>query len=113
MSRILPSESSRLKDIARLNRSGIGRVAALMMLSTCAHFPSQPRSGADYWGFTGPWDRRSDVSVERHGSSLARIITGWIALDTISFLPVQLYPDNIGKTPALASRAMALITSHN
>ncbi len=96
-----------------MNHSGIGRVAALMLLSACAHFPSQPRSGADYWGFTGPWDRRSDVSVERHGSSLARIITGWIALDTISFLPVQLYPDSIGKTPALASRAMALITSHN
>ena len=84
-----------------------------MLVSACAHFPSQPRSGADYWGFTGPWDRRSDASVERHGSSLARIITGWIALDTISFLPVQLYPDSVGKFPALASRAMALITSHN
>ena len=84
-----------------------------MLLSACAHFPSQPRSVADYWGFTGPWDTRSNVSVERHGSSLARIITGWIALDTISFLPVQLYPDSLGKTPALASRAMALITSHN
>ena len=101
------------RNIARLNRSGIARVAAVMLLWACAHFPSQPRSGADYWGFTGPWDTRSNVSVERHGSSLARIITGWIALDTISFLPVQLYPDSLGKTPALASRAMALITSHN
>ena len=96
-----------------MNRYGIGRVAALLLLSACAHFPSQPRSVPDYWGFTGPWDTRSNISVARHGSSLARIITGWIALDTISFLPVQLYPDSLGRTPALASRAMALITSHN
>ena len=84
-----------------------------MLLAACAHFPSVPQGPADYWGFTGPWDKRSDVSVERHGSSLARIITGWIALDTTSFLPVQLYPDSLGKEPALAARSMALITSYN
>ena len=84
-----------------------------MLLAACAHFPSVPQGPADYWGFTGPWDKRSDVSVERHGSSLARVITGWIALDTTSFLPVQLYNDSIGKEPALAARSMALITSYN
>ena len=84
-----------------------------MLLTACAHFPSVPQGPADYWGFTGPWDKRSDVSVERHGSSLARVITGWIALDTTSFLPVQLYNDSIGKEPALAARSMALITSYN
>jgi spore germination protein YaaH len=89
------------------------RVAALVLVSACAHFPSQPRGAPDYWGFTGPWDRRSDASVERHGSSLARIITGWIALDTTSFLPVQLYRDSIGREPAVAARAMALITSYH
>ena len=88
-------------------------VATIMLLAACAHFPSVPQGPADYWGFTGPWDKRSDVSVERHGSSLARVITGWIALDTTSFLPVQLYQDSIGKEPALAARAMALITSYN
>ena len=84
-----------------------------MLLAACAHFPAVPQGPADYWGFTGPWDKRSDVSVERHGSSLARVITGWIALDTTSFLPVQLYNDSIGKEPALAARSMALITSYN
>jgi spore germination protein YaaH len=87
--------------------------AALMLVWACVHFPSQPRGEADYWGFTGPWDKRSDASVDRHGSSLARIITGWIALDTTSFRPVQLYRDSIGREPALASRAMALITSYH
>lgn len=89
------------------------KVATLILLAACAHFPSQPRAPADYWGFTGPWDRRSDASIEQHGSSLAQIITGWIALDTTSFLPVQLYHDSIGKEPALAARAMALITSYH
>jgi spore germination protein YaaH len=89
------------------------KVATLTVLAACAHFPSQPRGPADFWGFTGPWDRRSDASIEQHGSSLARIITGWIALDTTSFLPVQLYHDSIGTAPALAARAMALITSYH
>lgn len=96
-----------------MNCSSVKRVTALILVSACAHFPSQPRGEPDYWGFTGPWDTRSDASVERHGSSLARIITGWIALDTTSFLPVQLYRDSIGREPALASRAMALITSYH
>lgn len=113
MSRSLTSESSRHKDVARLNASRVKRVAALTLLAACAHFPSQPPGSAEYWGFTGPWDRRSDASVERHGSSLARIITGWIALDTTSFLPVQLYHDSVGKGPAIATRAMALITSYH
>jgi spore germination protein YaaH len=65
-----------------------------------------------YWGFTGPWDRNSNASVEVHGSSLDRVITGWIALDTTSFRPVQLYPDSIGRQPLVASRAMALITTY-
>ena len=89
------------------------RIALVALLTACAHFPSQPEGPVDYWGFTGPWDRRSDASVERHGSSLGRIITGWIALDTTSLLPVQAYPDSLGKAPALAERAMALITSYN
>ena len=91
----------------------VRHVAMPLLLVACAHFPSTPEGSADYWGFTGPWDKRSDVSVERHGSSLARVITGWIALDTTSFLPVQLYGDSIGRDPALAARAMALITSYN
>jgi peptidoglycan-N-acetylglucosamine deacetylase len=96
-----------------LIQSSVKRVTALMLLSACAHLPPQPRGEADYWGFTGPWDRRSDLSVELNGGSLARIITGWIALDTTSFVPVQLYHDSIGRTPAVAPRAMALITSYH
>jgi spore germination protein YaaH len=90
----------------------LGCAIALVTLTACVHLPSQPRVQPAYWGFTGPWDRNSNASVEVHGSSLDRVITGWIALDTTSFRPVQLYPDSIGKQPLVASRAMALITTY-
>ncbi len=91
----------------------VNRLAAVLLLAACAHFPSQPQGEPDYWGFTGPWDKRSDASVEQHGASLARVITGWIALDTTSLLPVPLYHDSIGRNPAVSPRAMALITSYH
>lgn len=95
-----------------LNRRALRQVCLALLVTACAHLPSQPRVQPAYWGFTGPWDRNSEASVEQHGPSLERVITGWIALDTTSFRPLQVYPDSIGKEPAVASRAMALITTY-
>ena len=81
----------------------------IAVLAGCAHLPSQPRGQTAFWGFTGPWDRRSDSSVMEHASNLAQIITGWIALDTTSFRPVLLYPDSIGSLPTVSPRKTALI----
>jgi spore germination protein YaaH len=86
---------------------------ALLGLSGCLALPRTPSNSIDYWGFTGPWDRRSDQSVANHGLGLSRIISGWIALDTTSFLPIQVYPDTIGDDPLVQGRAMALITSYS
>ena len=84
--------------------------AALITLAACIHVPSVPSGPAEYWGFTGPWDKRSDQSVEQHGASLGRVITGWITFDTTSFLPVQVYRDTVRTDP---SQRMALITSYS
>ena len=94
-----------------LNRRALPPIA-FALLTACANLPSQPRVSPAYWGFTGPWDHRSDASVATHGSSLERVITGWIAFDTTSFRPVQLYPDSIGQQPFMTSRSMALITTY-
>ncbi|GAC1409389.1 MAG: hypothetical protein PVSMB1_07800 [Gemmatimonadaceae bacterium] len=94
------------------NRVPLRCLAALLIFTACTHLPSQPRGRPAYWGFAGPWDRRSDASVEEHGASLERVITGWIALDTTSFRPLQLYPDTVSNRPALAERATALITTY-
>jgi spore germination protein YaaH len=96
-----------------LNSADVKRLVSLALIAACAHFPSQPEGSPDYWGFTGPWDRRSGRSVEEHGGRLARVVTGWIALDTTSFLPLEPYGDSLGKNPALAGRTMALITSYH
>jgi spore germination protein YaaH len=85
-------------------------VAALTMLAACVPVPSVPSGPVSYWGFTGPWDRHSDQSVEQHANSLSRVITGWITFDTTSFLPVQVYADTIHIDP---SQRMALITSYS
>ena len=84
----------------------------IILIAACAQLPPQPRIQPDYWGFTGPWDPRSDQSVDTHGSSLARVITGWIALDTTSFRPVMLYPDTVGPSGNIAARKTALITTY-
>ena len=94
-----------------MNRSSATHLALMIPLVACAHLPSQPRGRPNYWGFTGPWDTRSDASVQAHGRSLDRIISGWIALDTTSFRPVRLYPDSVRDDSAVASRAMALVTT--
>jgi peptidoglycan-N-acetylglucosamine deacetylase len=85
----------------------------LGLFSACLNLPPTPSTPVDYWGFTGPWDRRSDMSVAQYGSSLARVISGWIALDTTSFMPEQLYPDTIVADSVASERSMALITSYN
>lgn len=89
-----------------------GSLLSIILISACAHLPSQPRSQPSYWGFSGPWDSRSDASVQTHGHLLARVVTGWIALDTTSFRPLLLYPDTIGSRATIAERKTALITSY-
>jgi spore germination protein YaaH len=103
---------TRLATRVEVKRSRRWRIAALAVLAGCAHLPSQPRGRPAYWGFTGPWDARSAATVLAHQSSLDRIVTGWIALDTISFRPIAAYPDTIGNRAALAGRTMALITTY-
>ena len=95
-----------------MNRRASLVSAVCVMGIACAHLPSEANAPVDYWGFTGPWDKRSDASVQQHGAGLARIISGWVALDTTSFLPVQVYPDNFRNDIMVAPRTMALITSY-
>src|ERR1700680_3921406 len=102
----------RSNAFVRLNHRALREVCLALLVGACARLPSQPRVQPAYWGFTGPWDRSSDASVEDHGASLDRIITGWISLDTTSFRPLQVYPDSMRRQAGVASRAMALITTY-
>jgi hypothetical protein len=57
-------------------------------------------SGARYWGFTAPWDERSDASVRRHDAALGAVISAWIGIDSASGMPLMLYPDDAPRSPA-------------
>jgi spore germination protein YaaH len=78
----------------------------------CLNLPARPPGVVEFWGFTGPWDTRSHESVKANSEKLARVITGWITLDSLSFRPVRLYHDASAIDPALAGRTMALITTY-
>ncbi len=60
------------------------------------------------WGFTAPWDERSDESVERHDAALGAVIAAWIGIDSASGMPALLYPD---ETPEGSAPRFAMITT--
>jgi len=77
--------------------------------TTPATMTAAPRVAVS-WGFTAPWDARSDSSVAAHGKSLDVVVSGWIQLDSLTGQPAQLYRDN---TPRAATAGrFALVTSY-
>jgi spore germination protein YaaH len=64
---------------------------------------------AETWGFTAPWDRRSDSSVAAHGASLDVVVSGWMQLDSLTGQPALLYRDDPSR--ARGARRFALVTS--
>ncbi len=64
---------------------------------------------ASVWGFTAPWDARSDSSVRASAPKLDAVVTGWIQLDSVTALPTLLYSDSTRGLPR--AERYALITS--
>lgn len=61
---------------------------------------------AEWWGFTAPWDARSDSSAVAHAASLDVLISGWMQLDSLTGQPAFVYRDN-----SRAMKRFALVTS--
>src|SRR5215469_17125959 len=68
------------------------------------------RLRVEVWGFTAPWDPRSAASVACVAPALRVVISGWLRLDTLTALPVPVYPDTI-KVPRGPHR-FALVTTY-
>src|SRR5690348_10876324 len=86
-------------------RQLLARFAVLAGVVACAPAPTATTSPApsaarvvrtptSLWGFTAPWDPRSDSSVVANAARLDAIVTGWIQLDSVSGEPSLLYPDD-------------------
>ena len=88
-------------------------IGALLLFSAhaCASLPVVGRSVTERWAFSAPWDPRSAASARAHGASLDGVVLDWIALDSVSGLPLELYPDSLSTAMPPASRRMALVTS--
>jgi spore germination protein YaaH len=54
------------------------------------------RPDRHWWAFSAPWDPRSAASVKEHGRELGAVVTGWVALDTLTLQPTPLYHDSTG-----------------
>src|SRR5688500_4148482 len=106
----------------RPSRNG-GSFAALKMMNPtalvvlaaapgCAAAPRTPaQRPAEVWGFTAPWDPRSAASVLAYGGQLDAVVTGWVALDSTSGLPVVVYDDTLRTRLSARTRPMLHVTS--
>lgn len=80
--------------------------------TTTATTPTLSPARPAVWGFTAPWDARSDSSLRANASRLDVSVTGWIQLDSSTGRPTQLYSDDPTRAPSIATR-LALVTSYH
>ena len=85
---------------------------ALITIVACAAIGGTVQGRKSFWGFTGPWDARSDASLRTHAGKLDVAVTGWIALDSLTGEPLlpSAYRDTIRLTGG-TTRRFALVTS--
>lgn len=81
----------------------------LLGVAACSSLPGLRRPAVEFWGFSAPWDARSAASVAAHASQLDAVVSGWIALDTLTGIPRMLFGDSVSR--ADGRRRMALVTS--
>ena len=85
-------------------------ICAATACGTVAAPPRPANPPPAVWGFTAPWDQRSDSSLRANAARLDVAITGWIQLDSITGAPSALYPDDPALIPAPTTR-LALVSS--
>ncbi|MDQ6634669.1 MAG: hypothetical protein M3Z10_07910 [Gemmatimonadota bacterium] len=77
----------------------------------CASLPIIGRRPPEFWGFVAPWDATSPRSAVAHARSLRAVVTGWLALDTLTGMPVPLYADTLARALPAGTMRFALVTS--
>ena len=85
------------------------RLFLVLSVVACAGVPHLSGQKREMWAFTAPWDPRSDASVVRYGEKLDVIVSGWIALDSVTGRPLELFRDTV--RVARGPGYFALVTS--
>jgi spore germination protein YaaH len=83
----------------------------LALCGACSSLPVVGRSAPERWAFHAPWDPRSAASLRAHGGALDGVVVDWIALDSLTGLPLQLYRDSLSPMLPPHVRRMAMVTS--
>ena len=87
-------------------------VAAACAPPTIVPTPAPASTRPAVWGFTAPWDARSDSSLRLNASRLDVSVTGWIQIDSITGRPAQLYQDDPIRVPPNTTRLALVTTFH-
>jgi spore germination protein YaaH len=99
------------RDLARRWLAG----AAAFVVTACSTPPSVAPGPAVAstvtWGFTAPWDPRSDSSVRENSARLDAVITGWIQLDSATGMPHLQFADRAAVAPSTSR--FALVSSYS
>ena len=78
----------------------------------CASVRGRPAAeSSEFWGFTAPWDPRSETSARTHDAQLDVVVSGFITLDSATFQPRELFGDPLMRNNPGNHRRMALLTS--
>lgn len=85
------------------------QLVLILAVGGCAGVPHLSGLKREVWAFTAPWDPRSDASVIQHGEKLDVIVSGWIALDSTTGRPLELFRDTV--RTARGAKYFALVTS--
>lgn len=81
------------------------------VVAACSSLPFIGGAKTEVWGFAAPWDARSAASIDSHGASLDAIISGWVALDSLTGEPKSQFPDSLSQNVPSGTKKMMLVTS--
>ncbi len=73
--------------------------------------PGVERRIGERWAFAAPWDARSTTTLRTHAAALDAAIVDWIALDTLTALPLVQFGDSLATSMPPGTRRMALLTT--
>jgi peptidoglycan-N-acetylglucosamine deacetylase len=90
-------------------------ISITLVANACGAQQRARPSRGEFWGFAAPWDAQSDATIREHGHHLGAVVTGWVALDSLSGQPLLPSPFTDTVRPRLATNAtarrMAIVTS--
>jgi peptidoglycan-N-acetylglucosamine deacetylase len=98
------------RDLGRRWVAGAALAGAAACSAPPSASPTPTRAPTVTWGFTAPWDPKSDSSVRENSARLDAVVSGWIQLDSITGMPHVQFTDRANIAPGTSR--FALVSSY-